>query len=693
MCKKTQPVLKQAIYSAKISISIMKKTLLKTALIALTAMNVNAQNPGINLANMDKSVDPRDDFYQFSNGTWLKNTKIPAQESMWGSFNELADRNNDNLKKILEECAADKNAKPGSNKQKIGDFYRSGMDTVKLEKEGFSPLASMIASINKIAAKADLFKVLAEFHSKGISGVFTFAVDADQKNSNANTIYFAQSRLGLPDKMYYTDAKYLSIRTAYKKHVENMFALLGDKADLAAKDAEIIFTIESQLADASMGRIELRDPDKQYNKFTKDEFFKKQANLDFNLYLSSASITKPFTEVIIMQPLFFDKLNQMATGVSIADWKVYLQWCLIHEAAPYLSNAFVKENFSFYGTTLQGAKEMKPRWKRVLRTTDGGVGEALGQLFVEKYFDAESKKKVNEMVDNLFTAFKERINTRTWMSDVTKKKALEKLSTIIRKLGYPDKWKDYSTLNIKNDAYIDNVFRAEHFAFVEMINKIGKPVDKTEWGMTPPTVNAYYNPSYNEIVFPAGIMQPPFFNAKSDDAANYGVMGAVIGHELTHGFDDQGAKYDAAGNLNDWWTPEDMKNFEAHTAVVRQQFDGYIAIDTLHVSGELTLGENIADLGGLTMSYYAYEHSLKGKKSPVIDGFTGEQRFFIAWAQGWKVLARPEALKQMIATNPHSPGNFRANGPMSNMKEFYDAFGVKENNKMYRPADKRAEVW
>ena len=671
----------------------MKKTLLKTTLIALTAMNVTAQNPGINLANMDKSVDPRDDFYRFANGTWLKNTQIPAQESMWGSFNELADRNNDNLKKILEDCAADKNAKTGSNRQKIGDMYRSGMDTLKLEKEGFSPLAPLMASINKITNKADLFKVLAEFHSKGIHGLFGFAVEADMKNSNENAVYFSQPRLGLPDKMYYTDAKYLTIRTAYKKHIENMFSLLGDKADVALKNAETIFSIESQQAAASMGRIELRDPEKQYNKFTKDEFFKKQANIDFKLYLATASVIKPFTHVIVTQPLYFDKLNEMTTSVSIADWKTYLKWCLIHQSAAYLSDAFVKENFSFYGTTLQGAKEMKPRWKRVLRTTDGGIGEALGQLFVEKYFDAESKKKVNEMVTNLTASFKERIKTRTWMSDVTKQKANEKLNTIMRKLGYPDKWKDYSTLEIKNDSYIANVFRADHFAFVEMINKIGKPVDKTEWGMTPPTVNAYYNPSYNEIVFPAGIMQPPFFNAKADDAANYGVMGAVIGHELTHGFDDQGAKYDADGNLNDWWTAEDMKNFEARTTLVRQQFDGYVAIDTLHVNGQLTLGENIADLGGLTMSYYAYKLSLKGKPSPVIDGFTGEQRFFIAWAQGWKILARPEALKQLIATNPHSPGNFRANGPTSNMKEFYEAFGVKETNKMYRPDDKRAEIW
>jgi len=671
----------------------MKKTLIKTTLIALTAMNVNAQNPGIKIADMDKSVDPREDFYQFSNGTWLKNTQIPAQESRWGSFNELADRNNDNLKKILEECAADKMAKPGSNKQKIGDFYHVGMDTAKLEKEGYGPIIPLLTSITKIANKADLLKTTGELHTKGLSGLFAFIIEADMKSSNDNAVYFGQTRLGLPDKMYYTDAKYATIRTAYKKHIENMFSLLGDKADVAIKNSETIFAIESQLADGSMGRIELRDPDKQYNKSTKADFLKKQANIDFNTYLTAAAITAPFKDVIVTQPLYFDKLNQMINSVSIDEWKTYLRWCVVHQTATFLSATFVKENFSFYGTTLQGAKEMKPRWKRVLATIDGSVGEALGQIFVDKYFDAESKKKVNQMVDNLFTAFKERIKTRVWMGDTTKQKALDKLAKIMRKLGYPDKWKDYTTLDIKNDSYVANVLRSNHYEYKRMINKIGKPVDKTEWGMSPPTVNAYYNPSYNEIVFPAGIMQPPFFDAKADDAANYGVMGAVIGHELTHGFDDQGAKFDAEGNLKDWWTAEDMKNFESRTGLIRNQFDAYVAIDTLHVNGQLTLGENIADLGGLTMSYYAYKLSLKGAKSPVIDGFTGEQRFFIAWAQGWKTLSRPEALKQMIATNPHSPGNFRANGPMTNMKEFYEAFGVKEGNKMYRPADKRAEVW
>ena len=671
----------------------MKKTIVKTTLIALTALNVTAQTPGINIANIDKSVDPRDDFYQFANGTWIKNTTIPAQESRWGSFNELADRNNDNLKKILEECAADKMAKPGSNKQKIGDFYRVGMDTLKLEKEGYGPIIPLLTSVGKINNKADLLKTTGELHAKGLSGLFAFVVEADMKSSNNNAVYFSQTRLGLPDKMYYTDAKFESIRTAYKKHVENIFSLLGDKADVALKNAEVIFNIESQLADGSMGRIELRDPDKQYNKFTKAEFFKKQSNLDFNTYLAGAMVTSPFTDVVVTQPLYFDKLNQVINTISIADWKTYLRWCVVHQTAAYLSGSFVKENFSFYGTTLQGAKEMKPRWKRVLATIDGNVGEALGQIFVDKYFDAASKKKVNEMVDNLFNSFKERIKTRTWMSDVTKQKAMDKLAKIMRKLGYPDKWKDYSTLDIKNDSYVANVIRSNFYEYKRMIDKIGKPVDKTEWGMSPPTVNAYYNPSYNEIVFPAGIMQPPFFDAKADDAANYGVMGAVIGHELTHGFDDQGAKFDADGNLVNWWTEEDLKNFNARTGLIKDQFDAYVAIDTLHVNGELTLGENIADLGGLTMSYYAYKLSLKGAKSPVIDGYTGEQRFFIAWAQGWKTLSRDAALKQMIATNPHSPGNFRANGPTSNMKEFYEAFGVKENNKMFRPADKRAEVW
>ena len=671
----------------------MKKKLIKTALIILITWHVSAQNSGLNLSDIDKSVDPRENFYQFANGTWFKNTQIPAQESMWGSFNEIVNRNNDHLITVLQECAADKNAKPGSNKQKLGDLYHTGMDTLKIEKEGFSPLISYLASINKITNKSDLFKVLADFHSKGISGLFAFVVDADMKKSVDNAVYFSQPDLGLPDKTYYTDSSYSDTRKAYKKHIENMFSLLGYKVSIATQNAEAVFSLESKMADASMGSVELRDSDKQYNKTTKDAFFKKENNLDFNLYLTTAFINKPFTDIIVTQPLYFDKLNQLIKSISIADWKTYLTWCLVHKSAPYLSNAFVKENFWFYRTTLYGVTEMRPRWRRVLSTTDDKLGEALGQVFIEKYFDPEAKKKVSEMIDNISETFKERIKTRNWMSDATKQKALEKLALMKRKVGYPDKWKDYSALEIKNDTYINNIFRADHFAFVEMSNKIGKPVDASEWWMTPQTADAYYSSSKNQLVILAGIMQPPFFNAKADDAANYGAMGSIIGHEFTHGFDDDGAKYDATGNLRDWWTLEDKKNFETHTAELCKQFNNYIAVDTFHVNGQLTLGENIADLGGLTLGYYAYEHSLKGKKSPVLDGFTGEQRFFIAWAQAWKALVRPESIKQQIATDPHSPWNLRANGPTSNMNEFYEAFGVKENNKMYRPADKRVDVW
>lgn len=667
------------------------KTLFVPVTLALS-INLSAQVSGINLANIDKSVDPRDDFYQFANGTWLKTAQIPGNESSWGNT-EIVDRNNDNLKKILEECANDKAAVLGSNRQKIRDFYMSGMDSVKLEKDGYTPIKPYLAEIYKIASLKDLFATVGNFHKKGISALFNFEVFVDLKSSKENNQYFGQAQLGLPDKMFYTDAKYEKIREGYKKHLENLFGLIGENAETAKKSSETVFNLESKMAEASMGRLELRDHEKQYNKSTKDEFFKKTANFDFGTYLDALGVKTPFTSVVVSQPIFFEKMNEMLKSVPIADWKTYLKWRLVHEAAPYMSPAFELENFSFYGMVLTGAKIIKPRWKRTLRSIDSGVGEALGQIFVEKYFNAEAKQKVNVMVDNLFAAFKQRIETRDWMSTETKTKGLQKLSMISRKLGYPDKWKDYSTLTIKNDSYVENVFRSSEFAVNEMLNYIGKPVDKTIWGATPPTVGAYYSQPNNEIVFPAGIMQPPLFNNAADDAANYGTMGAIIGHELTHGFDDQGCKFDGEGNMVNWWTDSDKKRFEERTGVIRDQFSAYVAVDTLHVNGQLTLGENIADLGGITMSYNAYIMSLGGKKSTVIDGYTGEQRFFIAWAQAWKILMRPEALKQQLATNPHSPGNFRANGPLTNMKEFYEAFEVKAGNKMYKPADKRAEVW
>lgn len=671
-------------------LNLMKKLVLPALL--LTGFALSAQVGGIRTEHIDKSVNPCDDFFQYCNGSWLKTTQIPGNESSWGSFNEIVDRNYDNLKKILEECAADKTAKAGSSRQRIRDMYLTGMDSAKLEKDGYNPIKPYLAEIDKIKTPAQFFTTLGRLQHRGINGVFGFFVYTDIKNSTQNTQYFSQGRLGLPDKMFYTDAKYEKLREAYKKHLEDLFAL-AFYPESAKKYATTVFDLETKMAAASMGRLELRNQEAQYNKFTRAEFFAKHKNLDFNSYLAAIGVKTPFTDVIVQQPLYYETLNTLITPATLEDWKVYLKWRLLHEAAPYMSPAFEKENFAFYGTVMSGAREMKPRWKRTLKTVDATIGEDLGQIFVERYFNADAKKKVNAMVDNLFDAFKARIETREWMSAETKSRAIEKLTKITRKLGYPDKWKDYSKMSIKNDSYLANVLRASQWAFDDMLSYIGKPVDKSKWGMTPPTVNAYYNPPNNEIVFPAGIMQPPFFNPDADDAFNYGVMGAVIGHELTHGFDDQGCKFDGDGNMVNWWTEEDKKKFDARTAVLRDQFSSFVAIDTIHVNGQLTLGENIADLGGLTMTYYAYKKSLNGAKSPVIEGYTGEQRFFIAWAQAWKIMMRPEYLKQMIATNPHSPGNFRANGPLSNMKEFYEAFNVKEGNKMYRPAEQRAEVW
>ncbi len=672
--------------------------MLKPILFVLTAgisiqLHAQTKNIGINQSYMDKTADPKNNFFQYACGNWLKTAQIPASEASYGSFNEIRDRNEANLRSILTEMASNKTAKPGTNAQKIRDFFNTAMDTVKLDKEGIKPLSADIVAIDKLATTTDLLKLLADFHRKGVGAAFSFGIEADLRNSNVNISYLSQGGINLPDREYYFDARYESVKTAYRQHVENMFKLLGQKPEIATKSAETVMKIETELAKESQNRVQLRDVEAQYNKFLKAELTKKTPHINWEIYFTSAGIKTIPGEFIVTQPKFYDKLNEMFKSISLAEWKVYLKWNLIHSAAPYLSTAVVQENFSFYGTTLSGTKVMRPRWKRALQATDGALGEALGQIFVEKHFNTDAKKRVNELVDNLISAYRQRINSREWMDASTKQQALAKLDKIYRKLGFPDYWKDYTALGIKNDAYLLNIYRTNKFEYQEMIDRLGKPVDKTKWGMTPPTVNAYYNPSTNEIAFPAGIMQPPFFDPTADDAFNYGCMGAIIGHELTHGFDDEGSQFDAEGNLKNWWTEEDKKKFESKTKILADQFSSYIAIDSIHVNGELTLGENIADLGGLTMAYYAYKMSLNGKKSEIVDGLTGEQRFFIAWAQGWKIQMRPQALKQMVATNPHSPGIFRAMGPLSNMPEFYDAFGVKEGDAMYRKKDVRADIW
>lgn len=660
---------------------------------AATTVAFAQKKSGIRLDIVDKSVDPKQDFYQYACGSWLKTNTIPETESSWGSFNEIKDRNDKNLNAILAEVSKDVAAKPGSNRQKIRDFYNLAMDTAKLEKDGIKYITPYFTGIDKIKTNAELLKTIASFHTQGIENTFSFAVFADLKNSTVNTTYIGQAGTFLPDKDFYFDAKYEAIRTAYMQHLENMFQKYGYYPESAKTYAGIVWNVEKQLASKSMNRLEQRDIEKQYNKFTSADIVKKYPNLQLNSYFLLIGLKKAPKEIIVSQLDFMENVNSMMKTVPLNDWKIYLKYCIMHEAAGYMNNDIVQENFNFYAKTLNGVKMRKPRWKTSLTAVDGALGEALGQVFVEKHFNADAKKKVNEMVDNLIAAYKERIASRVWMSDSTKKNANEKLVKIIRKLGYPDKWKDYSTLTIKADAYVLNHFRVNKFAYKEMIADMGKPVDKTKWGMTPPTINAYYNPTINEVVFPAGIMQVPFFDPTADDAFNYGIMGSVIGHELTHGFDDQGAQFDADGNFKNWWTEHDMKNFEARTGVLVKQFNECVAVDSTRVNGELTLGENIADLGGLTMSYYAYKKSLNGKPSEKIDGYTGEQRFFLAWAQGWKTLMRPQALKQMVATNPHSPGNFRANIPLTNMPEFYEAFEVKENDKMYRKKEERADIW
>lgn len=669
-----------------------KIVLIASAVLCIGNVVAQTLTPGINLSYIDSSVNPRNDIYKFANGKWLNTQKIPASDGSWGSFNEINERNVANLKALMTSVSKDVKAAPGSDNQKLRDFYLTAMDSVKEDKDGIKPIAGDLTAIDAIKTKDDLLKTSALLNKKGVGSMIGFYVYSDFKNSNENTCYLAQTGIGLPDKDFYFEAQYESVKKEYIEHIKRMFECLGNYPESAKANADIVMKIETELAKNSQNAVEQRDPQKQYNPFTKDELVKLTSNINWNIYFSTIGIKVP-DNIVLNQPKFYEGLNTIINSVSIDEWKVFLKWNLIETAAPYLSSKFVNESFKFNGTVLSGKKEMKPRYKRVQGTTDEALGEILGKLYVEKYFDDKSKKRVNEMVDNLIAAYRVRIDSRDWMSKETKAQAQLKLDKIIKKLGFPDKWIDYSALSIGKESYWKNVAAAREFQYKRMLDKIGKPVDRMEWGMTPPTVNAYYNPTSNEIAFPAGIMQVPFFDVNADDAFNYGVMGSIIGHELTHGFDDQGSQFDADGNLKMWWTESDYKNFTDKTKLIIEQFDNYVAIDTLHVNGELTQGENIADLGGLTMAYYAYQKSLNGKKSPVMAGFTGEQRFFLAWVQGWKTLMRDASLKQLIATNPHAPGNFRAIAPLSNMQEFYDAFGVKEGDGMYRPANKRVNIW
>lgn len=647
---------------------------------------------GIDPKSIDKDVSPRDDFYTYANGTWVKNNPVPAEETRWSSFDILREQNTQKIRTVIDEVAADKGAADGTINQKIRDFYLTAMDSAKAEKEGYQPLQPALEKINAIANKEQLFRTIGELQRAGVGNTFGFYVHRDLKKSDRHIMYLTQGGLSLPDRDYYLkdDDRFAMIRKQYVTHVTNMLSKIGHKN--AAAEAKTILALETELARASMSRVDLRNEEKTYHPYTSAELIKTAPSVKWAAFFTAtgAGIENPMS---VNQPEFFKRLNKLTDSVPLTSWKTYLTWHTLTSAAEFMSSDFVNEDFDFYSRTLNGQEVMKPRWKRSVAMTEGALGEGIGQLYVKKYFSEESKQRVQAMVGNLLAVYKSRISNLAWMGEDTKHKALAKLASFSTKLAYPDKWRDYSKLTIARKSYLDNELNANRFGFDYMIAKLGKPVDKTEWVMTPQTVNAYYEPTLNEIVFPAAIMQPPFFYADADDAVNYGAIGAVIGHEISHGFDDQGSKYDGHGNMQDWWTTDDRSKFEERTQKLINQYNKFEALPGVNVNGELTLGENIADLGGLNVAYQAYQLSLKEKQRETIEGFTPEQRFFLAYAQVWKGNIKDEALRKRIMTDPHSPGMYRVLGIVSNMPEFYAAFDIKPGDKMYRDENERAVIW
>ncbi len=650
----------------------------------------------IDPANFDTSAKPCADFYEYADGGWIKANPIPADKARWGSFEEVADRNRAILKAILEETSAKSDWPKGSIRQKVGDFYAAGMDEAAIEKAGTKPLAPWLAKVDALKSNADLPKLLAGFHARRLPAGFGLRIAQDQKESTRYMPMLNQGGLGLPDRDYYLkeDPKSKELREKYAAHVARMFGLLGEKPESAKGKAEAVLAFETKLAKASRTRVELRDPEKNYNRKTLAELTAEAPGFDWKAYLDAVGIPEK-QDLNVRQPGFFKAYAGMAASEPLDAWKTYLTWHVVHSSANLLPKRFEEENFAFYGKTLRGVPQEEERWRRVLAATDQALGEALGQLYVEKAFSAKAKERTKQLVENLRAALKERIEGLPWMGDETKKAALKKLAAFGVKIGYPDKWRDYSALEITRASYFDNALAAHAFETKRNLDKLGKPIDRTEWGMTPPTVNAYYNANMNEIVFPAGILQPPFFYADADDAVNYGGIGGVIGHEMTHGFDDSGSKYDADGNLKNWWTDADRKAYEARTDLMVKQFDGYKPLADQAINGKLTLGENIADLGGLKVAYAALAKALGGDpaKGAPIDGFTPAQRFFLNWATVWRNNVRDESLRVNLNTDPHSPGRFRVLGPLSDLPEFHAAFGCATGTAMVRPEAERPSIW
>jgi putative endopeptidase len=651
--------------------------------------------PAFSIKYMDPTVNPGDDFFHYADGQWLKDNPVPPDKSRWASFSELAERNWYLIHDILDEANQKAATLPAhSPRREVGDFFASVMDTNQIEKLGIAPIADDLKKVDVIQSTKDLFALLADFHQRGIGGLFGIGFGPDAKDSSVYAVGLDQGGLTMPDRDYYLKDTFKEKLAKYREHVAKMFVLLGESAADAAAQADTVVAVETELAKVSRSRVELRDPEKNYNKFVGGEFAAKTPALAWDVYYADRKMAVPGYE-IVGQPEFFTALNELVQNRPLSDWKTYLRWHLLTGSAALLPTAFEVEDFNFFGKVLSGQPQQEPRWKRAAHILDGHIGEALGQLYVEKYFPPEAKKRMNELVINLKGVFRDRLSREPWMTETTRAKALVKFDKFTQKIGYPAKFRDYSGIEIKRDDLLGNVRRAAAFEERRQIVRIGKKVDRTEWGMTPETVNAYFSPEKNEIVFPAGILQPPFFDLSMDDAVNYGAIGVVIGHEMTHGYDDEGRKFDANGNLNDWWTAEDAKAFDARAQLVVDEYSSFEVLPGVHVNGKLTLGENLADLGGIHIAYEALERDLAKhpEKRKNIDGFTPEQRFFISFAQIWRTNVRDDEAKRLVTVDPHSPGQFRSYGPLLNVQEFYDAFGIKAGAPMWRAPELRAEIW
>jgi len=645
----------------------------------------------IDVTALDRTIKPADDFFTFANGTWVAKTEIPASESRWGSFNELEQQNNIKLKAILNEAVANPGAK-GSQNQLLGAYYKSFTDMQKRDQLGIAPLKEDLQKIENLQNAAQIQGLLSSFHKDGIGTLFGYGIGQDLKNVNINVAYMGQGGIGLPNRDYYFDEKYQSVLTAYEQHISRCFGLAGLSTD--PQIAKQILALEKALASAMLRPSEMREPEKTYNKQSLAEVAKSLgSNVNFEAYLKAMGATLP-DSIIVSNPAFNTQVAELLQSIDLKTWKNYFSWCLINHYAGHLNSALVQANFDFYEGVLSGKKEQQPIDEQAIEAiTNLEIGELLGKAFVDKHFSKEAQDRVNEMVDNLLIVYRERIEKLDWMTDITKQEALKKLNSIGRKLGYPSKWEDYSMLNFDAAQYVMNVKEMARYSVQKNFSELGKPVDKDKWGMPAHMVNAYYHPLLNEIAFPAGIMQAPFFDEKAEDAVNYGRIGMVIGHEFTHGFDDMGSKFAADGSFTNWWTEEDRQSFEEKTKLLGATFAGFCPMDNHCVNPDLTMGENIADLGGLTMAFYAYKRTDEYKKQEIREGFTPEQRFFIAYAQLWKIKYTEAEMKKRLATDPHSPGMYRVNGPLKNCPEFFEAFQIEEGREMRNDVKRVARIW